>query len=105
MDLSIVIVSWNVKDLLGRCLQSLLEASQSTLDLTSEIIVVDSASSDGSPGMVCDQFPQVRLIASPQNLGYAQGNNVGAAAAQGRYIFLLNPDTVVQPEALRLMIT
>ena len=104
MDLSIVIVSWNVKDLLSHCLQSLLEASQSTSDLTSEIIVVDSASSDGSPDLVRDLFPQVRLIASEQNLGYAQGNNVGAAVAQGRYIFLLNPDTVVQPEALTRMI-
>jgi GT2 family glycosyltransferase len=104
MDLSIVIVSWNVKDLLRHCLQSLLEAGQSTPGLTSEIIVVDSASSDGSPDLVREQFPQVRLITSQQNLGYAQGNNIGAAAAQGRYIFLLNPDTVVQPETLTQMV-
>ncbi len=91
MDLSVIIVNWNVKDLLRQCLLSVQAA---------EIIVVDSASNDGSPDMVRTEFPQVRLIASPENLGYARGNNVGAAAAQGRYLFLLNPDTVVQPEAL-----
>jgi GT2 family glycosyltransferase len=72
--------------------------------LAIEIIVVDSASSDGSPQMVRDRFPQVRLIASQENLGYAKGNNVGAEAAQGRYLFLLNPDTVVQPDALGRMV-
>ena len=95
-NLSIVIVSWNVKDLLRGCLNSLLAAGRATPNLTTEIIVVDSASTDGSPQMVRDEFPQVRLIASDQNLGYSGGNNVGAAAAQGRYIFLLNPDTVVR---------
>src|SRR5688572_18858037 len=104
MDLSIVIVNWNVKDLLHQCLQSLLLACQSTPQLTVEILVIDSASTDDSPDLVRNQFPQVRLIASEQNLGYAKGNNVVATAAQGRYIFLLNPDTVVQLEALAPMI-
>ena len=104
MDLSIVIVNWNVKNLLRNCLQALLDAGELAPSLTTEIIVVDSASTDDSPNLVRDQFPQVRLIASEQNLGYAKGNNVGATAAQGRYIFLLNPDTVVQPEALAPMI-
>ena len=83
MDLSIIIVNWNVKDLLRNCLQSLLNAGQSTPDLTTEIIVIDSSSTDGSPQMVRDEFPQVRLIASDQNLGYASGNNTGAADAYG----------------------
>jgi GT2 family glycosyltransferase len=96
MDLSIIIVNWNVKELLRPCLESVLAAP----GLTTEIIVVDSASTDGSPEIVRAEFPQVRLIASPENLGYARGNNVGAAAALGRYLFLLNPDTVVQTEAL-----
>ncbi|MBI1877531.1 MAG: glycosyltransferase family 2 protein [Chloroflexi bacterium] len=100
MGLSIIIVNWNVKDLLYNCLESLLVACDSTPNLTTEIIVVDSASTDGSPEMVRDYFPQVQLIASEQNLGYAKGNNVGVAAAQGRYLFLLNPDTEVQPGAL-----
>lgn len=104
MDLSIVIVNWNVKDLLHNCLQSLLDACQVSPNLTTEIIVVDSASVDGSPQMVRDEFPQVCLIASNENLGYAGGNNTGAAAAKGRYIFLLNPDTVVQSDALTQMV-
>jgi GT2 family glycosyltransferase len=104
MDLSIVIVNWNVKDLLHNCLQSLLDACQVSPNLTTEIIVVDSASVDGSPQMVRGEFPQVRLIASDKNLGYAGGNNTGAAAARGRYIFLLNPDTVVQSNTLTQMV-
>ncbi len=104
MDLSIIIVNWNVKELLRDCLQSLLAANQATPDLATEIIVVDSASTDGSPQMVRDAFPQVRLIASDKNLGYAGGNNTGVAAAQGRYLFLLNPDTVVKPGMLTYMV-
>ena len=104
MDLSVIIVNWNVRDLLRQCLQSLLVAGQSIPNLTTEIIVVDSASTDGSPQMVRDQFAQVQLMASEENLGYARGNNIGAAAAKGRYIFLLNPDTVVKSDALIRMI-
>lgn len=100
MDLSIIIVNWNVKELLRACLHSLLEAWADSPTLTLEIIVVDSASSDGSAQLVRDEFPQVQLIASDENLGYARGNNIGVAAGQGRYLFLLNPDTVVAPTAL-----
>jgi len=105
MDLSIIIVNWNVKDLLRNCLESLSNVDQSPSSLTAEIIVVDSASSDGSPEMVRQEFPQVRLIASDENLGYAGGNNTGIAAARGQYFFLLNPDTVVKPGALTRMVT
>jgi GT2 family glycosyltransferase len=104
MDLSIIIVNWNVKELLRCCLHSILAAHQAAPDLALEIIIVDSASGDGSPQMVQAEFPQVRLIASDRNLGYAGGNNTGAAAAQGRYLFLLNPDTVVQPDALSRLV-
>jgi N-acetylglucosaminyl-diphospho-decaprenol L-rhamnosyltransferase len=104
MDLSIVIVNWNVKNLLHDCLCSLLDACQTASKLATEIIVVDSASTDGSPQMVRDEFPQARLIASDENLGYAGGNNTGANAAIGHYIFLLNPDTIVQPDALTQMV-
>jgi GT2 family glycosyltransferase len=100
MDLSIIIVSWNIKGLLQACLEAVFAACRSAPDLTTEIIVVDSGSTDGSPEMVRQAFPQVRLIASEQNLGYAAGNNAGAEVAQGRYLFLLNPDTVVKPDAL-----
>lgn len=104
VDLSIIVVNWNVQALLRQCLQSVLTACQTVAPLTSEIIVVDSASTDGSAGMVQREFPQVRLIASEKNLGYAGGNNTGVTAAQGRYLLLLNPDTVVQPESLALMV-
>jgi GT2 family glycosyltransferase len=104
MDLSIVIVNWNVKDLLRNCLQSLFDAFQTASSLTTEIIIVDNASTDGSPQMVRDEFSPVHLIASDKNLGYAGGNNTGIAAAKGRYIFILNPDTVVQPGALVAMV-
>jgi GT2 family glycosyltransferase len=103
-DLSIIVVNWNVRELLRSCLQSLLTDSQTNPKLIIEIIVVDSASTDGSPEMIRTHFPQVRLIASEHNLGYANGNNVGAAAAQGRYLFLLNPDTEVQPGTLARII-
>ncbi len=101
IDISLIIVNWNVKDLLQACLQSILKACQTAPDLTIEIIVVDSASSDGSPQMVQDEFPQVQLIVSNNNLGYAKGNNVGIDAAHGRYLFILNPDTVLQPDILK----
>lgn len=101
MDLSIIIVNWNVKDLLKICLQSACKPSPG---LTTEIIVVDSASADGSPQMVQKEFPQICLIASNENIGYAKGNNVGINAAQGRYLLLLNPDTVVEKDALSCLI-
>lgn len=105
MDISLIVVSWNVKALLRDCLQSLVGACQMAPDLTAEIIVVDSASTDGSPEMVRREFPQARLVASDQNLGYAGGNNAGAELAQGRYLFLLNPDTVLKPDALRRLVS
>jgi GT2 family glycosyltransferase len=102
MDLSVIIVNWNVKELLRNCLQSLVDGDRA--GLTTEIIVVDSASTDNSPQMVRQEFPQVRLFTSDQNLGYAGGNNAGAKAALGRYLLLLNPDTVVGPAALSQLV-
>jgi N-acetylglucosaminyl-diphospho-decaprenol L-rhamnosyltransferase len=97
-DVSIIILSWNVRELLRACLQSLPREKPST-----EIIVVDAASADGSAAMVRAEFPQAALIASTENLGYSRGNNLGLARARGRYLFVLNPDTVVQPGALAAM--
>jgi GT2 family glycosyltransferase len=112
-DLSVVIVSWNVRDLLRECLQSVLRSQESGVrsqesgtllpdpcPLTTEIVVVDNASADGSAAMVAAEFPAVRLIASPTNRGFTGGNNLGIAAARGRYVFFLNPDTVVSRDAL-----
>jgi N-acetylglucosaminyl-diphospho-decaprenol L-rhamnosyltransferase len=94
-DVSIIILSWNVRELLRACLRSLpLD------DPAAEIIVVDAGSADASAELVRSEFPGVRLITRPENLGYSRGNNLGLAAAQGRYLFVLNPDTVVQPGCL-----
>jgi GT2 family glycosyltransferase len=104
-DLSVVILSWNVRDLLRGCLRSLsrpAEPDERPLDI--EIIVVDAASADGSAEMVEREFPGVRLIASVENLGYSRGNNLGLAAARGRYLLVLNPDTEVAGGALRALV-
>jgi len=97
-DLSIIIVSWNVRDLLRACLASLPAG-----DPRVEVIVVDAASADGTPEMVRGEFPQVHLVASPDNLGYTRGNNVGLHAARGRNLLILNPDTEVLGDALARM--
>ena len=101
IDLSIIVVNWNVKELLRECLASIQEHDG---DITLEAIVVDSASSDGSPKMVEEEFPWVKLIASKQNLGYPRGNNLGILASNGRHVLILNPDTVVLNDALEVMV-
>jgi len=121
-DLGIVIVSWNVRNLLAACLESVIGTLAAVhspspdrgLEFSSEIIVVDNASSDGSAEMVRDRFPQVRLITSEANLGFAGGNNVGlrtwgldaprSTLYAPRYVLLLNPDTVVHDDALATMV-
>ncbi len=102
MDLSIVIVNWNVRDLLKRCLDSIFHLPPSNFRL--EVIVVDNASSDGSAAMVEKEFPQVRLIANRENVGFTVGNNQGIAVSRGRYVLLLNPDTEVVGDALATMV-
>jgi len=113
VDLSVVIVSWNVRELLRRCLQSVVYSPQSSVlsrtqdddqGLRTEIIVVDNASSDGSVEMVRAEFPQVRLIANERNLGFTRGNNQGLALSRGRYVLFLNPDTEVVGDALATMV-
>ena len=95
-ELSIVVVSWNVRDLLRACLAA--------LPRDAEVIVVDNASSDGSAAMVAAEFPTVRLVANQDNRGFTGGNNQGLALAQGRYVLLLNPDTLVQDNALETLV-
>ncbi|MCS6802022.1 MAG: glycosyltransferase family 2 protein [Chloroflexota bacterium] len=101
LDLSVVIVNWNVRDLLDACLASL--HGRAADDAPNEIIVVDNGSRDGSVAMVKARYPGVRLIEAPHNPGFAGGTNLGASVASGRALFLLNPDTVVEPGALRLL--
>lgn len=91
-QLSIVIVNYNVAHFLVLCLDSVCRANS---HLDAEIIVVDNASSDESCALVQEQFPNVILIANKDNVGFAAANNQGVAAAQGEYVCILNPDTVV----------
>ncbi len=104
MDLSIVTVSWNVRELLASCLESVYRSLQ-TSGLEFEVLVVDNASSDDSPAMVRDCFPQVRLWANLNNAGFARACNQGMQYAQGRYVALLNPDTVIHAAALAHLVT
>jgi len=107
VDLSIVIVSWNVRGLLRRCLHSILDAGCCLLlrsRVLVEVIVVDNASTDGSIEMVRAEFPCVHLIINADNRGFPAANNQGIAVAQGRYVLLLNPDTEVVDDALATMV-
>jgi len=88
-DVSIIIVNWNTKELLLNCIESLIkETKQHTI----EIIVVDNASSDGSPNAVRQRFPNVKVIVNKSNLGFAKANNIGIKQSTGRYVCLVNSD-------------
>jgi len=101
LDISIVIVSYNVKDFLEQTLNSILKASH---NLKVEILIVDNRSSDGSPEMVKNKFPKVHLIENNVNLGFAVANNQALKKVNGRYVLLINPDTIVQEDTLTTMI-
>lgn len=100
IDLSIVIVSWNVKKLLEAALTSIF-ANQDNLTL--EVFVSDNGSSDGTQAMVKEKFPQVKLIENNANLGFTKANNLAIKQSQGKYVFILNPDTEILPGALTSM--
>jgi N-acetylglucosaminyl-diphospho-decaprenol L-rhamnosyltransferase len=107
MDISIIIVSWNVADLLQQCLHSIqasLSAQSSYPKIDAEIIVVDSASHDNTVAHVKSMFPDVKLLAQSENVGFTRGNNIGLEVAQGRYLFLLNPDTEIVGDAIARMV-
>ncbi len=97
LDISVVIVSWNVEDLLRRCLFSILSQGGVSFD----IHVVDNASSDGSVAMVKKEFPAVQCIENVQNVGFATANNQVLPAVRGRHVLLLNPDTQLPGDVLR----
>lgn len=99
LDVSVVVVSYNVRDLLMDCLAS-VEASLATSTFAGEVIVVDNGSTDGSAAAVRSRFPAVRVIEPGANLGFAGGSNVGIQAAGGGVIVLLNPDTTVTGDAI-----
>lgn len=102
MDVSIIIVNWNTKKLLKDCLTSIYEQ---TGNLGYEVLVVDNCSSDGSTEMVKADFPQVILIQNKENRGFAAANNQATAVAQGRYVLLLNSDTLVLDKAIEKTVT
>lgn len=96
--IAVIIVNWNTRQRLEACLRSI--ASCSPQNLRFATIVADNASSDGSPAMIRAQFPSVTLIENRQNLGFAAANNQALRASSDDFILLLNPDTIVHPEAI-----
>lgn len=92
MQLSIIILNYNVRYFLEQCVFSVQKALEG---IDSEIIVIDNASSDDSCEMMKTKFPHIKLIENQDNLGFPKGNNIGVAQANGEYICILNPDTVV----------
>jgi hypothetical protein len=89
MDISVIIVNWNTKELLLECLRSL---AMQAGDFKKEVIVVDNGSTDGSPRTVRATFPDIKVIENNANLGFAKANNIGIAKSHGRYVCLLNSD-------------
>ena len=101
VDVSVVIVTYNVREFLEQALRSVEQASAG---LTVETFVVDNDSADGSAQMVRERFPDVRLIANEENVGFATANNQAIREAAGRHVLVLNPDTILQEDTLRTMV-
>ena len=100
MDVSIILVSYNTRDLTENCLRSVYEK---TSDINFDVWVIDNASSDGSAQMIKDKFPQVNLIESSENLGFGRANNVVINKVQSKYVFLLNTDTILLNNAVKIL--
>jgi GT2 family glycosyltransferase len=98
MDISVIIVNYNVREFLNNALTSLQKSLEG---FSSEIYVVDNASDDGSVEAVAKNFPNVHLIANKTNLGFAKANNQALSQAKGKYLLLINPDTIVQENSVR----
>ena len=92
MQLSVIILNYNVRYFLEQCVLSVQKALEG---IDGEIIVIDNDSSDDSCAMMQQRFPEVKLISNTENLGFPKGNNIGVAQAKGEYICILNPDTIV----------
>ena len=117
LDLSIIIVNWNTRALLTKCLESIIASSglrmvcksdiidsENDAQITTEVWVVDNVSTDGSAQMVREQFSWVHLIENQENIGFAGANNQAIRHSNGRAVLLLNPDTEIKPGALQTMI-
>ncbi len=104
-DCSIIIVSYNVAAYVLECLASIYkQLADAENTHTIEVIVVDSASIDDTVAGIREEFPQVKVLAQTENVGFTRGNNIGLTVAQGRTLFLLNPDTVVFAGAITSML-
>ena len=101
VDLSIIIVSYNTRDLISTCIDSILN----TNDSEKEIIIVDNASKDGSAEWIRNNYPFIHLITNETNRGFAAANNQALKLSKGRYIFFLNPDTEFLPSTFQYMIS
>jgi GT2 family glycosyltransferase len=95
MELSVIIVNYNVKHFLEQCLHSVVKASK---NISTEIFVVDNNSVDGSAQLIPEKFPEINFIANKENVGFSKANNQAIKKAKGKYILLLNPDTVVEED-------
>ena len=104
MDLSIVLVSWNTRELLKKCLDTVVDELNLQATIKAEIFVVDNGSTDGSQAMMRAEFPGVQLIENSINVGFGAANNQAMRQAQGRFVLLLNSDTEVHPNALSSLI-
>lgn len=102
MDLSIVIVSWNVKDLLKRNLEAIFTSTQ---NISFEVFVIDNNSRDDTVEMIKKNFPKVKVMANTENLGFSKANNQGIKLSSGRHILLLNPDMRVKEGTLEKMVS
>ncbi|MBA7485897.1 hypothetical protein ES707_21449 [subsurface metagenome] len=101
IKLSIIIVNWNTKDLLKGCLQSIVDTVKK---VAYEVIVVDNNSSDDSVKMIRENFPPVKLLVNKANRGFAAGNEQAIRVGSGDYILLLNPDTILLPNSIEMMV-
>lgn len=101
IDVSIIILSWNTRQMLGQCIESIYKSIN---NITYEIIVVDNASSDGSTEFIEKKFPQVRLIKNKENLGFAKANNIGIRVSICRYVSLINSDVIVQDGCIEKLV-
>src|SRR3989338_7405786 len=99
--LSIIIVSWNVRDYLADCIEYILKNCRLP---QYEIIVVDNASADGTVDLIKNKYPGLTLIVNDANKGFAYANNQGIRQARGRYLLFLNPDTIIKPDAVEKML-
>lgn len=99
-DVSIILVNYKTKDLTRNCINSIVEKTQ---NLSYEIFVVDNDSQDGTPEMLKNEFPWVKLIENPQNSGFGSANNLAIRQSDAKYVFLLNTDTILVNNAIKIL--